>query len=106
MWVALNGAPTVARLRFPPSGGFRLLDVAQKKRAEELRANAAAGGAIAAVRRLARLRQADIPGLSERQVRRIEGGEGTTLSALKRLAAAHGADLNTYIERVAEAARS
>ena len=81
-------------------------DWAQKKRVEELQANATAGGAIAAVRRLAKLRQADIPGLSERQVRRIEGGEGTTLSALKRLAAAHGADLNTYIERVAEAARS
>jgi len=78
---------------------------AERRKAEDLMANSRFGQAVAELRRSAHLRQTDIPGLSERQVRRIEKGQGATLSALKRLAAAHGSDLGTYIDRVAKAAQ-
>jgi hypothetical protein len=66
---------------------------AERRKAEDLLANTSIGRSIAEVRRRAQLRQTDVPGLSERQVRRIEHGAVTTLGALKRLAAAHGTDL-------------
>jgi pyrroloquinoline quinone (PQQ) biosynthesis protein C len=47
------------------------------------------------------LKQSEIQGLSERQVRRIEKGEGTTYEALRRLAAAHGMDLEPYLRELA-----
>ena len=55
------------------------------------------GGAIAKLRLRMGLKQSEIQGLSERQVRRIEKGEGTTYEALRRLAAAHGMDLEPYL---------
>jgi len=75
---------------------------AERRKAEDLLANTSIGRSIAEVRRRAQLRQTDIPGLSERQVRRIEHGAVTTLGALKRLAAAHGTDLGGYVDRVAD----
>lgn len=60
------------------------------------------GAAIANLRREKGLKQSAIDGLSERQVRRIERGEGVTAKALQRLAAAHGVGLGEYLERVAE----
>ena len=48
------------------------------------------------------VKQSDIKGLSERQVRRIEKGEGTTFESLRRLAAAHGLDLKKYLDEVAK----
>jgi hypothetical protein len=59
------------------------------------------GAAIAKLRLEKSLMQSDIEGLSERQVRRIEKGEGTTLEALRRLAAAHQMDLDEYLREVA-----
>lgn len=59
------------------------------------------GTAIAAFRSEQGLRQADIPGLSERQVRRIEKGERPTASALRILASAHKLDLNEYLLELA-----
>ncbi len=59
------------------------------------------GRAVAAQRRLHRLRQRDIPGLSERQVRRYEQGARVPLSSLRLLARAHGMDLDTYLDEVA-----
>ena len=79
---------------------------AGRRKVEDLIANASVGQAIAELRRRAQLRQTDIPGLSERQVRRIERGQGATLSALKRLAAAQNTDLGTYVDQVAKAAQS
>ena len=79
---------------------------AKRREVEDLVANAWFGQAVAELRRSAHLRQTDIPGLSERQVRRIERGQGATLGALKRLAAAQGTDLGTYIDGVAKAAQS
>jgi hypothetical protein len=59
------------------------------------------GSAIAALRTERGLRQSDVPGLSERQVRRIEKGERPTLNALRSLAEAHELDLNEYLTELA-----
>jgi hypothetical protein len=47
------------------------------------------------------LKQSQIEGLSERQVRRIEKGVGTTYEALGRLASAHRMDLESYLRELA-----
>lgn len=59
------------------------------------------GAAIAKLRIASGLRQSEIEGLSERQVRRIEKGAGTSTAALSRLAAAHRMTLNEYLKSVA-----
>jgi hypothetical protein len=59
------------------------------------------GAAIAKLRAAKGLKQSDIEGLSDRHVRRIEKGEGTTSEALRRLAKAHGMTLDKYLEDVA-----
>jgi len=63
------------------------------------------GAAIAKLRTTKGLKQSEITGLSERQVRRIEKGEGTTYESLRCLAAAHGLDTNDYLREVAETLR-
>lgn len=60
------------------------------------------GQAIAKLRKQYKLRQADIKGISARQVSRIENGEKTTLETLKILAIAHNLDINEYLNQVAE----
>ena len=50
------------------------------------------------------LRQSDIPGLSERQVRRYEHGARVPLASLKLLAQAHGMELNGYLDELAKRA--
>jgi len=61
------------------------------------------GTAIARIRKLHKLRQADILGLSERQVSRIEQSEAIpTIAALKLFAKAHGMEINDYLNAVAE----
>ncbi len=59
------------------------------------------GKAIASLRKKNKLRQSDILGLSERQVRRIELGEGTKIDTLNLLAKAHNMDLDDYLDAVA-----
>lgn len=61
------------------------------------------GAAIARLRKQRGLRQSDIAGLSERQVRRIEKGQRTTAAALELLAKSHGLPLNKYLDTVANA---
>lgn len=61
------------------------------------------GHAISAVRKRLGLRQSDIAGLSARQVRRIENGEGTSVEALRLLARAHGLKLGAYLDVLANA---
>ncbi len=73
-----------------------------KALAEKTRHDSRYGAAIARLRSAKGLKQSDIEGLSERQVRRIEKGEGTTPEALRRLAAAHHMDLDAYLREVAE----
>jgi hypothetical protein len=59
------------------------------------------GKAIAALRKQYKLRQSDIIDLSERQVSRIEKGEGTKVETLDLFAKAHKMELNDYLEAVA-----
>lgn len=64
------------------------------------------GSAIAKLRLEKGLKQSDIPGLSERQVRRIEHGQGTTYDSLSRLADAHGMALDEYLNQLARLSSS
>jgi len=64
------------------------------------------GRAIAKLRLEKGLKQSDIPGLSDRQVRRIENGEGTTYESLSRLASAHGIGLDEYLNQLANISSS
>lgn len=59
------------------------------------------GAAIGTLRQRVGLRQSDIEGLSDRQVRRIEGGERTSVQALRLLAAAHRMDFSEYLNELA-----
>lgn len=59
------------------------------------------GKAIAALRKKLKLRQADVKGLSERQLRRIETGEPTSVNTLKLLAKAHSMELSDYLDKLA-----
>lgn len=59
------------------------------------------GEAIARLRSDRGLRQGDIDGLSEREVRRIESGGQATVDSLRKLAAAHRMELAKYLNEVA-----
>ena len=59
------------------------------------------GAAVASVRKLHGLKQASFPGLSEREIRRIEKGvTRPRLSTLEILAEAHGMSLGDYLSSV------
>lgn len=59
-------------------------------------------GAIRSLREQHCLRQADIPGLTERQVRRLEEGDTMPRAAtLEKLARAHSMDVHTYVAALA-----
>lgn len=61
------------------------------------------GRAVRALRTSMDVLQSGVPGLSDRQVRRIESGQSTATSAsVDALAAAHGMDADAYLEAVAE----
>lgn len=61
------------------------------------------GRAIAAVRKAHNLTQSEIEGITDRQIRRIEKeGQQPTLNALKKLAQAHGMDLEGYLAEVSK----
>jgi hypothetical protein len=60
------------------------------------------GRAIARCRKAHNLRQSDIPGLSPRQVRRIETHGTSKPTTLTKLASAHALDLSTYLNTLAE----
>jgi hypothetical protein len=60
------------------------------------------GHAVRLLREERGLRQSDVAGLSERQVRRIEKGATVTGAAVDALAEAHGMDADTYLNEVAE----
>jgi hypothetical protein len=59
------------------------------------------GRAVAEYRKRRGLRQADVSGLSERQVRRIEQGGLLTRAALESFANAHGLSLRAYLDAIA-----
>ena len=66
--------------------------------------NAVYGAAVRALRLEHGLRQADVPGLSERQVRRVERDGTTSLDALRALADAHSLPLDAYLDALADRA--
>ena len=73
---------------------------------ERLRHDALFGRALASVRRRHDLRQTDIPGLSARQLSRIESGSRPRAATLRQLATAHGLDTNVYLNEIAEVINS
>ncbi len=79
-------------------------DVAWQKKQdrERLVYDSRFGEAVAALRKKYNLRQTDIAGLSERQVRRIEKGERTRVHTLEILAKSHGLSLKAYLDSIAD----
>ena len=76
-------------------------DRASRKEAERY------AGAIRMLREEYQLAQTDIPGLTERQVRRVEQGESTPRSGtLQKLASAHGVSLDQYLKELAKKSRT
>ena len=75
-------------------------------KARKAQTNARFAEAMASFRRQRRLRQADIPGLSERQVRRYEHGTHVPLASLRLLATGHGMELSDYLDELAQEADS
>ena len=72
-----------------------------KKDRDRLLRDTRLGAAVASVRKLHGLRQADFPGLSEREIRRIEKGDTRPrLSTLEILAQVHGMSLRDYLSSV------
>jgi hypothetical protein len=82
--------------------------VVRKQHEAERRKEAARyGSAIRAVREERGLTQAGIPGLSARQVRRLEEGETVPhASTLQKLAEAHGLSVERYLKELAKRSRS
>jgi len=80
-------------------------DPKAKKAQDQVRRQEAAryAEAIRAFREERGLKQADIEGLTERQVRRVEQGESIPRSGtLEKLAAAHGLTLDPYLKELAK----
>jgi hypothetical protein len=82
-------------------------DPAWRKRAERLRQTHGReyGAAIAALRKAHGLRQADILGVSERQLRRIEESGAVSVRFMEQLARAHKMTLAHYMDAVARQLR-
>ena len=77
----------------------RALAVEQKKQAFNRRY----GAAIRAFREQADLKQVDVTGITERNLRRVEHGQlAATKTTLEALAEAHGMDLETYLKELAD----
>ncbi|MBM4320319.1 MAG: hypothetical protein FJ125_10240 [Deltaproteobacteria bacterium] len=71
----------------------------EQAQADRLRHARGLGRAIAVLRERAQLRQEDIPGLSSRQLRRLERCEFVPrMATLEKLAAAHGMSLAGYLD--------
>lgn len=74
----------------------------RKKERERLLYDLRFGEAVAALRKQRGIKQAEIQGLSEHQVRRIEKGERTKLATLAVVAGSHGLSLEEYPDEIAE----
>lgn len=78
------------------------LEWQERLRSERILYQQQFGKAIATLREKHQLKETDIQGLSEREVKQIEQGEHLQLSTLRKLAQAHGMTVNEYLEKVAE----
>jgi hypothetical protein len=81
-------------------------DFRDQRAAQRVKHDVNFGKAIASLRKEQGLRQSDIAGLSERQLRRIERGATASVSALRSLAASHDLNLNDYLNAVAKSGRA
>jgi hypothetical protein len=120
--VALRGQPpaVVRNFSMDPDGSFlywpdldvhlgwdqllQAVDPAEMLKAKQRAAgfNKRYGAAIRRLRELRGIRQSQVDGLTERQLRRIEQGESrATPSAITALAKAHGLDANSYMDKLA-----
>ena len=120
---ALRGQPRAVLQKFviDPDGSFifwpdidvhlgwnqllQATDPAELHKAQQRSAgfNQRYGNAIRKCREAAGISQAKVPGITDRQLRRIESGESrATTAALTALAAAHGQDVNDYMEKLAK----
>src|ERR1043166_2784885 len=77
-------------------------DRQREARAASLGEYRAVGAALKRLREVAGLRQADIKGLSERQVRRVESGDRLTIDTLDAFAAAMRLEPDHLLDRVGE----
>jgi hypothetical protein len=85
-----------------------VVDPAWRRRSERMRRTHGReyGAAISRLRHERELKQKDIPGISERQLRRIERTGDISVGSLKLLADAHGMKLDHYLDELAEKAGS
>lgn len=74
----------------------------EKKKSERLLYDVRFGEVVAALRKRNGIKQAEIHGLSERQVRRIEKGERTKIDTLAIVARSHGLSLKEYLDEIAD----
>jgi Protein of unknown function (DUF2442) len=79
------------------------IDPAWRRKSERLRQvhGREYGRAIAALRRERGVKQTQVPGISARQLRRIEQSGAVSLNALEKLARAHGLNLDDYMHEIA-----
>jgi hypothetical protein len=104
-----------SRLRWPDADVDINLDTIREhadpavRREHEARARQEAARYANAIRHLREergLKQSDIPGLTDRQVRRLEdGGTVPQIETLRRLAAAHGMAVDDYLRELAKRSR-
>lgn len=80
-----------------------VVDPGWRRKSERLRRahGRAYGAAIATMRRERGLKQTEVPGISERQLRRIEQSGAVSVRTLKQLAEAHHVSLEDYMDAVA-----
>ena len=95
-WSTLDLHLDIQSIREITDSAFR-----EKARIERLQSDRAFGRAIATFRKQHGLVQADIIGLSERHVRRIENGASTKIASLKHFASAHNLTLKDYLNELA-----
>lgn len=74
----------------------------EKLAAERVMYDLRFGQALAIVRKAHNLKQTDIPGISPRQIRRIEKGSIPKLATLRKFSQAHGLSVNEYLEEIAQ----
>jgi hypothetical protein len=101
-----------SRLRWPDSDVDLNLDTIREyadpevRQEHEARARQEAARYAGAIRRLREergLKQSDIEGLTDRQVRRLEQGDTVPqIDTLKKLAAAHGMEIGVYLDELAK----
>jgi hypothetical protein len=79
-------------------------EAARKAQQKHREFNVRYGKAVQGVREEVGLKPSEIPGLSEKQLRRIESGKcRLTSNAIQALAKAHGLEANAYLQKLAEA---